>query len=110
MSGPAHRPDRLQRARATSRHQPRTGHHTERRGGARLEAACQARRRRADSEPARPGLSTGRSEALVNSSISRPLVLWLAVPLMLLALCGALVHYFNSVAPSVISSDRRLKE
>jgi two-component system, OmpR family, sensor histidine kinase TctE len=46
----------------------------------------------------------------VSSSISRQLVLWLAVPLMLLALCGALVHYFNNVAPSVISSDRRLKE
>jgi two-component system sensor histidine kinase TctE len=29
---------------------------------------------------------------------------------MLLALCGALVHYFNSVAPGVIDSDRRLKE
>ncbi len=29
---------------------------------------------------------------------------------MLLALCGALVHYFNSVAPEVISSDRRLRE
>ena len=29
---------------------------------------------------------------------------------MLLALCGALVHYFNSVAPGVISSDKRLKE
>jgi two-component system sensor histidine kinase TctE len=29
---------------------------------------------------------------------------------MLLALCGALVHYFNHVAPGVISSDRRLKE
>lgn len=28
---------------------------------------------------------------------------------MLLALCGALVHYFNSIAPGVISSDRRLK-
>lgn len=46
----------------------------------------------------------------MSSSISRALVLWLAVPLMLLALCGALVHYFNNVAPSVISSDRRLKE
>ncbi|MGO9715743.1 MAG: ATP-binding protein [Steroidobacteraceae bacterium] len=46
----------------------------------------------------------------MSSSISRQLVLWLAVPLMLLALCGALVHYFNSVAPGVISSDRRLKE
>jgi two-component system sensor histidine kinase TctE len=29
---------------------------------------------------------------------------------MLLALCGALVHYFNNIAPGVISSDRRLKE
>jgi two-component system, OmpR family, sensor histidine kinase TctE len=29
---------------------------------------------------------------------------------MVLALCGALVHYFNSIAPGVISSDRRLKE
>ena len=46
----------------------------------------------------------------MSSSISRQLVLWLAVPLMLLSLCGALVHYFNNVAPNVISSDRRLKE
>jgi two-component system, OmpR family, sensor histidine kinase TctE len=46
----------------------------------------------------------------MTSSISRQLVFWLAVPLMLLALCGALVHYFNSVAPNVISSDRRLKD
>jgi two-component system, OmpR family, sensor histidine kinase TctE len=45
----------------------------------------------------------------VTSSISRQLVFWLAVPLMLLALCGALVHYFNSIAPGVIDSDRRLK-
>jgi two-component system sensor histidine kinase TctE len=37
------------------------------------------------------------------------MVFWLAVPLMLLALCGALIHYFNSVAPGVISSDQRLK-
>jgi two-component system sensor histidine kinase TctE len=29
---------------------------------------------------------------------------------MLMALCGSLVHYFNSVAPGVISSDRRLKD
>jgi two-component system sensor histidine kinase TctE len=29
---------------------------------------------------------------------------------MLVALCGALVHYFNNVAPAMISSDRRLKE
>ena len=46
----------------------------------------------------------------MTSSISRQLVLWLAVPLMLLALGGALVHYFTNVAPGVISSDRRLKE
>ena len=46
----------------------------------------------------------------MTSSISRQLIIWLAVPLMLLALCGALVHYFNNVAPGVISSDRRLKE
>jgi len=47
---------------------------------------------------------------MMSSSISRQLVIWLAVPLMLLSLCGALVHYFNSVAPGVISSDRRLKD
>lgn len=46
----------------------------------------------------------------MTASISRQLIFWLAVPLMLMALCGALVHYFNSVAPGVISSDRRLKE
>jgi two-component system, OmpR family, sensor histidine kinase TctE len=46
----------------------------------------------------------------VNSSISRQLIFWLAIPLMLVALCGALVHYFNNVAPGVIGSDRRLKE
>ncbi len=46
----------------------------------------------------------------MTSSISRQLVFWLAIPLMLLALCGALVHYFNSVAPRVLSSDQRLKE
>jgi two-component system, OmpR family, sensor histidine kinase TctE len=45
----------------------------------------------------------------VTSSISRQLIFWLAVPLLLMALCGALVHYFNSVAPGIISSDRRLK-
>jgi two-component system, OmpR family, sensor histidine kinase TctE len=33
----------------------------------------------------------------------------MAIPLMLLALCSALVHYFNRVAPEVIGSDRRLK-
>ena len=46
----------------------------------------------------------------MSSSISRQLVLWLAVPLMLLALCGALLHYFNNVAPSVIGRDQRLRE
>ena len=46
----------------------------------------------------------------MNSSISRRLILWLAIPLTLLALCGALVHYFNDVAPVVIGSDRRLKD
>jgi two-component system sensor histidine kinase TctE len=46
----------------------------------------------------------------VNSSISRTLVFWLAVPLTLLALCGALIHYFNNVAPQFISTDRHLKE
>lgn len=45
----------------------------------------------------------------MSSSISRRLILWLAVPLMLLALCGALIHYFNNVAPGMIDSDRRLK-
>ena len=46
----------------------------------------------------------------MSSSISRQLVLWLAVPLMLLALCGALLHYFNNVAPSVIGLDQHLRE
>jgi two-component system sensor histidine kinase TctE len=46
----------------------------------------------------------------VTSSISRQLILWLTIPLLLVALCGALVHYFNDVAPGVIGSDRRLKE
>ena len=46
----------------------------------------------------------------MRSSISRQLVVWLAIPLMLLALCGGLVHYFNNVAPGVINSDRLLKD
>lgn len=45
----------------------------------------------------------------MNSSISRQLILWLAVPLILLALAGALVHHFNNLAPQVISSDHRLR-
>jgi two-component system, OmpR family, sensor histidine kinase TctE len=44
------------------------------------------------------------------TSISRQLIFWLAIPLMLMALCGALVQYINGIAPSVVSSDRRLKE
>ncbi len=44
------------------------------------------------------------------TSISRRLIFWLAVPLMLMASTGALVHYFNNIAPGVISSDRRLKD
>jgi two-component system sensor histidine kinase TctE len=44
------------------------------------------------------------------TSISRQLILWLAIPLMLTALCGALVQYFSSIAPIVLSSDRRLNE
>jgi two-component system sensor histidine kinase TctE len=46
----------------------------------------------------------------VTSSISRRLIFWLAVPLMLLALCGALVHYFNAVAPGFMGSERRLRD
>jgi two-component system sensor histidine kinase TctE len=46
----------------------------------------------------------------VTASISRRLIFWLTVPLMLMALCGSLVHYFNNIAPGVISSDRRLKD
>jgi two-component system sensor histidine kinase TctE len=38
------------------------------------------------------------------------LIFWLAIPLLLMAMCGALVHYFNSVAPGVINSDRRLRQ
>jgi two-component system sensor histidine kinase TctE len=46
----------------------------------------------------------------VTSSISRRLIFWLTVPLLLMALCGSLVHYFNGIAPGVISSDRRLRD
>jgi two-component system sensor histidine kinase TctE len=44
------------------------------------------------------------------TSISRRLIFWLAVPLLLMALCGALVHYYNNIAPGLINSDRRLRE
>lgn len=43
-------------------------------------------------------------------SISRRLIFWLAVPLMLIALCGALVHYYNNVAPGILSSDSHLRD
>lgn len=46
----------------------------------------------------------------MTSSISRRLIFWLTVPLMLMALCGSLVHYFNNIAPGVINSDKRLKD
>ena len=46
----------------------------------------------------------------MTSSISRQLIFWLAIPLLVMALCGSLAHYFNNVAPSVMSSDKRLRE
>lgn len=46
----------------------------------------------------------------MNASISRQLILWLAVPLTLLALAGVLIHYFSNLAPQVISADHRLKQ
>jgi two-component system, OmpR family, sensor histidine kinase TctE len=46
----------------------------------------------------------------VNSSISRQLILWLTVPLSVLALAGVLMHYFNSLAPQVITIDHQLKD
>jgi two-component system sensor histidine kinase TctE len=45
----------------------------------------------------------------VKSSISRQLIFWLAIPLMLVALCGALVHYLDNVAPAMHSGDLRLR-
>src|SRR5271170_5863913 len=110
MPGAARRIDRLQGASAAGRGQSGSRHHAQRRGSPHLPAARQTRRRRRRAQPARLGLPPRRSKARVTSSISRQLIFWLAVPLMVLALCGALVHYFNSVAPGVISSDRRLKD
>src|SRR5258708_34706483 len=110
MSGAATRIHRLQGTSSAGSGQSRPGHHPERRGSPCLSTAGQTRRRRHHPYAARPGLSPRRNENHVKSSISRQLVFWLAVPLMLLALCGALVHYFNSVAPGVISSDRRLPD
>src|SRR5450631_3737685 len=110
MPGAPYRSNRLQGAGPASA--GRSGARSQRqcRRGARVAIAGQAWACGADPQLARFGLSAGRSEVRVSSSISRQLVLWLAVPLMLLSLCGALVHYFNSVAPGVINSDRRLKE
>ena len=51
--------ERVQQAVAESR----AGHHAERRRSACLAAARQARRCRGDPQPARPGLSAGRSES-----------------------------------------------
>src|ERR1700730_16963083 len=110
VPGATHRINRLQGAPSTSGRKPRPGHHAERRGSPCLSIAGQTRHCRHRPQLAGPGLPPRGSKIRVTSSISRQLVFWLAVPLMLLALCGALVHYFNSVAPGVISSDRRLKE
>src|SRR5882724_13337126 len=110
VSGATHRIDRLQGTSAAGGGQSRSRHHTERRGSPCVSIACQARHRRHRPQLAGPGLPPRRSKTRVTSSISRQLIFWLAVPLMVLALCGALVHYFNSVAPGIISSDRRLKE
>src|SRR5579863_2861146 len=108
--GTTPRPDRLQGAHAASRGRSRPGHHSQRGRSARLATARQARHGGDDPQPARLGLPAGRSETGVISSISRQLILWLAIPLMLVALCGALIHYFNNVAPVMISSERRLKD
>src|SRR5258707_14755370 len=110
VSGAAHGIDRLQGTPATGGGQSGPRRHAQRGGSPCLSIAGQARPRRRRPQPAGPGLPPRRSQIRVTSSISRQLIFWLAVPLMLLALCGALVHYFNSVAPGVISSDRRLKE
>lgn len=45
----------------------------------------------------------------MSASISRRLVFWLAVPLTLLALCGALARYWGNVVPQVASVDVRLR-
>src|SRR6267378_3173575 len=110
MSDAAHRIDRLQGTPSAGGGQSGSRHHTQRRGSPYLSIAHQARYRSHRPQPAGPGIPPRGSQTRVTSSISRQLVFWLAVPLMVLALCGALVHYFNSIAPGVISSDRRLKE
>src|SRR4030081_3549902 len=109
VPGAAHRLDRLQGTAAASGRESRPGHHPERRGSPYLSTARQTRASGHRPQPAGLGLPPRRSQIRVTASISRRLIFWLAVPLMLLALCGALVHYFNRVAPDVLSSDRRLK-
>src|SRR5580700_5167208 len=109
MPGAACRTDRLEGASAAGGGQSGSRHHAQRRGSAHLPAARQTRHCRRRAQPARVGIPPRRSQIRVTSSISRQLIFWLAVPLMLIALCGGLIHYFNSVAPGVISSDRRLK-
>src|SRR3984957_9693547 len=110
MPGAARRIDRLQGTAAASRGEPRPGHHAERGGSPRLPTAGQTRHGRHRAQLARPRLPSRRRKIRVTSSISRRLIFWLAVPLMLLALCGALVHYFNSVAPGFMGSERRLRD
>src|SRR6202011_4984144 len=110
VPGATHRFDRLQGTTSAGGGESRPRHHPQRRGSPYLSTARQARYRRHRAQLAGLGLPPRRSQIRVTSSISRRLIFWLAVPLMLLALCGALVHYFNSVAPGVIDSDRRLKE
>jgi len=66
--------------------------------------------RRSFAHCAASAIAWKRPRPEVSTSISRQLIFWLAVPLMLLALGGALLHYFSNVAPGVITSDRRLKE
>ncbi len=46
----------------------------------------------------------------MNASISRQLILWLAIPLTLIALGGVLAHYYYVLAPQVISTDRALRD
>src|ERR1700722_16030145 len=110
MPGSTRRIDRLQGTASASGGQPRPGHHAERSGSPCVPVAGQTRQRRHRAQLARPGLSPRRRKIRVTSSISRRLIFWLAVPLMLLALCGALVHYFNSVAPGFMGSERRLRD
>src|SRR5664279_6599727 len=108
--GAPRRLDRLQGAPAAGLDRSGSRCHGECRGSAHFSTACQTGARCAHPQSAGLGIPARRSEARVTSSISRQLIIWLTIPLLLVALCGALVHYFNNVAPGVIGSDRRLKE